>query len=336
MNDGLFPGVGSGFAGTRGRFAVQVIESSTTVPMVPWARFVSILGVAGGGGGGGGRLGFTTNAGGGAGGGGGGSQYYKRLPLQLLADLRNLPFFTVTIGAGGTGGAGATVDANNGSNGTSGGSTKVSYIQKTTSTSSSDSGISQTGGSGGGGGSTGTATGGSGGFTIVGHYGQQGGNGFVGTTEQSEQNYSANQPYMMLFPTCGGGFGSGGKGTTFNRAERLPNFQLGNANTGLTFASTLGENGEDAVVYASKIVDFALSQMTTAPSFGEFYFASTMGGHAGTGGSSSGAVVSGGNGGAGWRGSGGGGGGGAGQSGAVGGTGGKGGAGVVYFFWEEY
>jgi hypothetical protein len=334
MNDGLFSGVGSGAVGTRGRFSVEVIESSASVGAPSWARFVSIIGVGGGGGGGGGRLGLTTNAGGGAGGGGGGARYIYRMPLVLLRS-QNVARFTVTIGAGGTSGAGATVDGNNGSSGGTAGTTTVVYRTPSIDSPYYDFGITVGGGTGGTAGGTGIAAGGGGGTSPWGNAGVSGGQGNTANSS-SIPGAGAATASINIAPIVVGGYGAPGKNDSPSMDAYPGPFYFGyNIATSRLNVST-GLTGVDSRTMNDRWVRYALTNLVRAPEPTELWFTSILGGMAGSSGSSSGAAVSGGNGGAGWRGSGGGGGAGAGVSGAFGGSGGVGGSGVVYFFWEEY
>lgn len=336
MNEGLLAGVGTGVAGSRGRFVYQVVEASTTIAAPAWAKYVSILAAGGGGGGGGGRLAFTAAAGGGGGGGGAGSRYVYRLPLNYLNSRTR--HFSVTIGAGGTSGAGGTTDTGAVGVGGNGGATTVLNDTPGATNYKMQIGLRVFGGSGGAAGAATTAAGGAGGSSYFGNAGLAGGSGSTTSTRQSEPAEFAGTNANQVGPTCIGGWGGPCKSDTPNYAGYACFYMLGHFFNASAAGDTAyqGAAGEEAKAFYESIVYDVLNKLAAAPLHTEMWWTSYTGGGAGKSGTASGTAVSGGNGGNGWRGSGGGGGGGAGVSGAVGGNGGTGGNGYAIFFWEEY
>jgi hypothetical protein len=324
MNEGLYHGVGTGVPGSFGRFTYQVVEISQTISPPAWAKYVSILGIAGGGGGGGGRLDNAGTAGGGAGGGGGGAKYTYRFPLFMFRTTV-LDRFNITIGAGGTGGAGATTNGFSGAQGTAGGQTRVIMNSPTLVDARIQCGVICFGGNQGGGGTQSFVNGGTGGTAYAGNTGGQGGGGSNGTTGQ----YPFGRPSWSNGPIAEGGYGGSAKASTAGKVGlvTVPSLLAQNyAQAAVIVAPT--ENGMDAELVHSNFTRQYLLSLTKAPQPHEVWFTSCFGGECGYGRDTSGL-----NGGKGWRGSGGGGGGGAGAT--QGGNGGAGGNGVVYFFWEE-
>lgn len=332
MNEGLLEGVGSGQAGTRGRFAYSLILTSQTINAPAWARYFSVLVVGGGGGGGGGRFGTATAAGGGSGGSGAGSVYRYRRPL-FVDSLFNAKRFVCTIGSSaGTWGAGATVDGNNGTAGFQGGQTTVGFnTPNDTDTPRCTNLIIANGGPGGGGGSTSTATTSLGGSAGTGMYGAYGGSG-----QQVSQGYPGvttfwAQPitYIIL-----GGCGGTGKNSQV-QLKYPPPYLFGNY-TGSTGNVGYSVNGQNSRQENERLFKSMLSSLRAAPLPDDLWFITHCGGGGGTGADST-TANAGGTGGDGWFGTGGGGGGGAGgTAGSKGGNGGNGGDGYALFFWEEY
>jgi len=332
MNEGLLPGVGSGIAGVRGRFAYTYVTTTQTVNGPSWARYVSIFGAAGGGGGGGGRYGTTTLSSGGGGGGGGGSKYIYRIPTFVDATT-NARRWLCTIGAAGTAGAGATVDLNNGVSGGGGGNTQISFAQiGDASTPRALLGMNAVGGGGGSGGVTTNPGGGGGGACEMGQTGGTGGGGSNGVNgNQATIPTNATAPVYII----AGGQGAPGKGSQNTHALLAP-CAFGTSISAITGTYSYSRNGDDAEVSARNWFLYGLDSLVRAPYPFELWFVTTCGGQAGTGGDNAAGTPAG-NGGKGFNGSGGGGGGGAGgPAGSAGGNGGTGGNGFALFFWEEF
>lgn len=329
MNNGLFRGFGAHAKGLIQPCVWQVYEVTTsTIPFVSNAKYLSAIIFGGGGGGGGGRFGLATAAGGGAGGASAGLIYIQRQPVEILRSF-GVHSLTITIGAGGTGGAGATADGNNGGNGTNGGTSDLRYLNfpyPVNTTQGTTSAIhSSIGGGGGAGGQTVNASGGSPNTTFP-YGGFRGASGGVGTTTAG--NYALDQNQFPNNMSVGGGSGGSGKGQSTSYGGGYGS-GIGNAQSAWTWAG-FGNNGADATLYGAKFHELLL-QLPRFPQLLELRNYLHGGGGAGQGGNTT-TNAAGGNGGAGWRGSGGGGGGGA--SGVNGGNGGAGGNGVAFLCWE--
>ena len=329
MNDGLYNGVGSGTLGIVRPCVWQVYETTTsTIPFVPNAKYVSYLIIGGGGGGGGGRFGLATAASGGGGGASAGIYIQRRQPVAILRNL-GMHLITVTIGAGGSSGAGSTADGTNGTAGTSGGSSEVRFLNtpRYGSTSNGYAALAHTS-AGGGGGSGGTTTTGGGGTanTTIPYGGFGGQNGAAGDTTTG--SYARTQSFFPSNRSVGGGNGGGGKGQSQSYPIHLGP-TLSSPSTAADW-TTFGNAGLDAIMYGSKGWEVLLA-LQAFPEMLEIQNYLHGGGGGGQGGNTT-TNAAGGNGGAGWRGSGGGGGGGA--SGVAGGSGGAGGNGIVVFCWE--
>ena len=329
MNNGLFRGFGGQARGILQPCVWQVYEVTTsTIPFVPNAKYLSALMWGGGGGGGGGRFGLSTNAGGGAGGASAGTYIMQRAPVEILRHF-GVHSITVTVGAGGTGGAGGATDGSNGSNGTQGGSSELRFLnfplQVNQTSTMNNTAHTSIGGGGGGGGGTGNSTAGSANTTLP--WGGFRGMGGVGGNITAG-NYSYDQTQFPNNMAPAGGNGASGKGQTDSYSIHLGTL-LGSAGSSSTW-STFGNAGLDAVRVGAKLHEVLLS-LPKFPDLIELRNYMHGGGGAGQGGNTT-TNAAGGNGGKGWRGSGGGGGGGA--SGVAGGTGGDGGAGVVILCWE--
>ena len=324
MNEGLYHGIGTGIAGSLGRFAYQVVESSQFVAPLAWARYVSILAIAGGGGGGAGRLDTTGTAGGGAGGGGAGSKYIFRFPLFMFRTTATNKF-NVTIAAGGTGGAAQTTNTFNGAAGTAGGQTRVTMNSPTLAGSRIECGAICFGGNAGNGGTQSFISGGTGGTAYAGNLGGTGGGGSNGSTAQ----YPIGRPTWSAGPYVEGGYGGTAKSATAAECDMVTVPTLLGANYAqATTIVTPSRDGRNAEETHSTVTRQFLQSLVRAPRPDELWFTSFFGGENGLGWTGNGF-----NAGRGWRGSGGGGGGGSG--GTASGAGGAGGNGVVYFFWEE-
>jgi len=258
MNNGLFRGFGGHAKGILQPCVWQVYEVTTsTIPFVPNAKYMSAIIWGGGGGGGGGRFGLATAAGGGSGGASAGTYYMQRAPVEILRHF-GVHSITITIGAGGTGGAGATADGSNGSNGTQGGTSDIRFLnfplqvdQTQTMLNTAHTSI---GGGGGGGGQTGNATAGSANTTFP-YGGFRGMNGGVGNA--SVGNYGYDQSQFPNNMAVGSGCGGSAKGQNGAYAIHFGTM-LGNA--GGTAAWTgFGNHGLDATKVGTKLHEVLLS-----------------------------------------------------------------------------